>query len=65
MLNKIRYPHLIYTITKTCMPLIKDKSMLEIPLFPPSRLSTNIIKCLLCARHPEDIKISKMSLSIV
>lgn len=60
MLNKIRYPHLIYTVTKTCMLFIKDKSMLDISLFLPSLLSINIIKYLLCAKHREDAKISKM-----
>lgn len=65
MLNKIRNPYLIYTVTKTCMLLIKVKSMLDISLFLPSPLSINIIKCLLCARHPEDAKISKMSVFMV
>lgn len=47
------------------MLLIKDKSMLDVSLFLPTLLSINIIQCLLCARHPEDAKISKMSLPMV
>lgn len=65
MLNKIRNPYLIYLVTKTCMLLIKDKSILDVSLFLPTLLSINIIQCLLCARHPEDAKISKMSLPMV
>lgn len=65
MWNKIIYSHLIYIVTKIYMLLIKDKSVLEIPLFPPSHLSINIIKRLSCATHPEDIKVSKISLSVV